>query len=95
MHPLPEFPGSTRDITLKLTNKISYMDISKAIEDLKISILKKVECIDIFSNESIGKNNQNVTLRFTYRSDEKTLDAETIESYHQKVTQALRCFELT
>jgi len=89
MHPLPQYPGSTRDLTLTLEKVVSYQTILKKIESLQSSLLKGVEFIGLYTNEQMGHNKQNITLRFTYRSDEKTVDFESVESAHQIVVKAL------
>jgi phenylalanyl-tRNA synthetase beta chain len=89
MTKLSEFPSSTRDVTLTLNKITTYSKLLTTIESVHLNILKQVECLDIFTSAALGSHHHNLTLRFTYRSDEKTLDFETIEKGHQEIMQAL------
>jgi phenylalanyl-tRNA synthetase beta chain len=89
MHKLSEFPSSTRDVTLTINKITPYSHILQAIESVQLPILKQVECIDIFTSNALGSHKQNITLRMTYRSDEKTLDFETVEKGHQSILKAI------
>lgn len=89
MQRLSEFPGSTRDITLTLNKVISYEKIMKTIKELNINILQDIECLNIFNSETLGSHKHNITIRLTYRSEEKTLDFETVEKAHKRVYEAV------
>ncbi len=86
MDPLPQFPGSARDWTLTLPDSVPHNAVVEAITKTPSKILRKVELIDIYRSEKIGKDKKNVTLRLTYRSDTKTLAQEAVEKEHQRIT---------
>jgi phenylalanyl-tRNA synthetase beta chain len=86
---LPQFPGSTRDLTLTLEKSISYQKVLDSIHAENQPLLKDVEFIGLYTSEQIGARHQNVTLRFTYRSDDKTLDFDTVENAHGQLVKAL------
>lgn len=89
MQQLPEYPSSSRDITLTLNKVVSYEKVLQAIQTVQLPILKKVECIDLFNSDDLGPHHHNLTLRMTYRSDTKTLDYETVEKGHQAIVSTL------
>lgn len=89
MTKLAEFPSSTRDVTLTLNKTTSYSELLNAAQMVNLSILKQIDCLDIFNSTALGSKVHNVTFRMTYRSDDKTLDFETVEKGHQAILQAL------
>ncbi len=86
---LPKFPFSQRDCTITIKRKKPAAAILKIIESEECSLLKKIELIDVYVSEEIGLNNKNVTIRFTYRDDNKTIDMQSVENAHQKILKAL------
>lgn len=87
---LPQFPSSERDLTLTMKKSQSLKKVFEKLDRIDVPLLKKSELIDIFEGEKIGADNKNVTFRFTYRNDEKTLDVNEVEKAHEKVVKTLQ-----
>ena len=51
-----------------------------------------MELLDIYTGPNVSSQEKNVTFRFTYRDDAKTLDIESVEQEHAKVTHYLKKF---
>ena len=86
---LPQFPSSQRDLTLTMKKS---QDLSKLFEQLQkrdLPFLKTAQLIDIFEGEKIGPDKKNVTFRFTYRNDNKTIDLLEVDQAHAKVVKSL------
>ncbi|MBP9841687.1 MAG: phenylalanine--tRNA ligase subunit beta [Simkaniaceae bacterium] len=89
MAPLPIYPGSTRDITL-LVDKTTPLDfLLNKIKQTPSQLLKGVELIAIYENPSLGVDKHNLTLRFTYRHDQKTISHEVVEKEHERISNSL------
>ena len=86
---LPQFPSSERDVTISMKKKTPMKTLFDAIEKLSSPLLKDSKLIDIYTGESAGANKMNVTLRFTYRNDTRTLEDEEIQIEHEKVVKAI------
>ena len=87
---LPQFPGSERDLTVTVSEGTSFDMLLRWIEECCQtfsfeSLLKRVELIDVYRSDAIGEGQKNVTLRFYYRDDEKTLEQDVVEAQHTKI----------
>ena len=76
--PLPEYPAVQYDETLVLTK--SFADVQQSAEK-ESDLLESVHVADMYKD--------NVTLTFTYRSNERTLTEEEVKKEHEKVMQAI------
>ncbi len=82
---LPLYPGSERDITLTIEQRVSFQNVLDAIQIKKFPLLENVSLVGIYRNDKIGREFQNMTLRLNYRDLNKTLSKEEVEAEHQRV----------
>lgn len=87
--PLPSLPSVQRDISLLVGRDKSFAEIKKYIEAQEFELLRRVEYVDVYEGKGIGDNERSLTLRFEYRSDERTLLEEEVDAVHQKILDAL------
>jgi phenylalanyl-tRNA synthetase beta chain len=83
------YPGSERDWTITLEEKIPYASLRDAIASVRSSLLTDVLLLDIYRGEGVTEGTKNVTLRLTYRSKKKTLSQEAVEREHGRITSAV------
>lgn len=83
--PISPFPSSERDWTLTSLDELEIGHLIRSIKSIPSRILKDVFLIDIYKSEKIGHANKNVTLRFVYRNDKKTISFEAIEMEHARI----------
>lgn len=76
------YPASNRDWTITLSQSVSSAEIQRAIKDHATPLLENVFLLDLYRNEKLGKDFQNITLRFIYRDQEKTISQEEVEKEH-------------
>jgi phenylalanyl-tRNA synthetase beta chain len=81
---ISKFQSSKRDLSLLVSEDISYKDIRKAINSLKIDELKQFNLIDVYSDDSL-KGSQSITISFVLQSKEKTLVEDEINSVMEKI----------
>lgn len=86
MAPLPVFPNSTRDWTLTVKEEVTYEQLLKMVNSIASKLLEKVILIDIYRSEKLGKGLKNMTLRFIYRDNEKTVSQENVDAEHSTIT---------
>ncbi len=85
--PLPAFPGSERDWTLSLKEELPIEAAFQAIASCKSRLLESFFLLDLYKSEKIGKDRKNATFRFIYRDLNKTIEIETVDREHQRLTQ--------
>ncbi|GAB5411979.1 MAG: phenylalanine--tRNA ligase subunit beta [Chlamydiales bacterium] len=90
MEPLPLYPGVTRDLTLTVKKEQPLEEILKEIHKTPAPLLKSVELLDIYESKELG-DKKNITLRFTYRHDKKTLELKSVEKIHEKIVEGIKC----
>jgi phenylalanyl-tRNA synthetase beta chain len=87
--PLATYPGSERDWTLTVKNELPLDHILTAISSENSLLLEKVYMLDLFQSEKLGSDRKNVTLRFLYRDNEKTISYEAVEKEHLRLTESV------
>ena len=79
------YPSSDRDWTLTIKSTVPFDELKSLIQKEASSLLEELTLIDIYRHEKIGKESQNITLRFVYRDPNKTLEQEAVEKEHQRL----------
>lgn len=90
MAPLPQFPDSDRDLTLTLKKEIPMEKVMKHLREFKSKLLKDFFLLDLYESDKIGADFKNITLRFTYRDDEKTVEQAQVEKEHERLVETLK-----
>ncbi len=83
--PLPIYPSSVRDVSLQIKRRISFAEIKQAIEAENFELLKKIEFVDVYEGKGMSDDERSITVRLEYRSDEKTLLDEEVDTIHSKI----------
>lgn len=86
---IPLFPASDRDLTLSVKEAKPVASLFDAIHALESPLLEHVFLLNLYKSPKIGKDIKNVTLRFRYRDRTKTIDFDTVEREHARITRAL------
>ncbi|MBS0624261.1 MAG: phenylalanine--tRNA ligase subunit beta, partial [Verrucomicrobia bacterium] len=89
MKPLAQFPGSVRDWTVVIDQKIAVQTLIDAVNRGGFSLLEDVSLLDLYRGEHVASNCKSITLRFVYRDHEKTVAQQAVEAEHARVTQAI------
>lgn len=84
-HPLPIYPSITRDVSLLIKRKVSFAEIKNAIEAQNFELLRNLEFVDVYEGKGVAEDSRSLTIRLEYRSDERTLLEEEIESIHGQI----------
>jgi len=87
--PLPVYPSIVRDVSLIIERNVNFAEIKKAIETENFELLRTVEFVDVYEGKGIADNERSITIRFEYRSDERTLLDEEVEKIHASILQNL------
>lgn len=89
MQPLPRYPASERDWTLTLKEETPVQTIVDQIKSVASPLLEEVSLVAVFRSEKLGKENKNVTFHFVYRDKEKTIEQNTVDAEHARITSAV------
>ena len=87
--PLPVYPSIVRDVSLLVKRNLSFAEIQKAIAEQGFELCRKIEFVDIYEGQGVAEDERSMTLRLEYRSDERTLLDEEIDSIHAQILQSL------
>lgn len=86
---IPVYPCSERDLTLTLEDEIPVEDVFQAIQKCSLKYLEKASLKDVYKSDKIGKENKNVTFRFVYRDNKKTIAQEAVDAEHARIVSEL------
>jgi len=84
---LPKYPALLRDLAFVVDKKVSYRDIIRTIYSHN-NYIEEVKLFDVYSGESIGKDNKNLAFRVKYQA-EKTLTAEEVDTIQKGLLEKL------
>ena len=82
---IPTLPSSSRDVTFTVDRKKELTEIFELLNKAPFSELKSSTLQSIYVDEKDPNETKNVTFRFIYRDDSKTLDDNAINSCHEQV----------
>jgi phenylalanyl-tRNA synthetase beta chain len=88
--PLPQFPSSRRDIAMLVAEATTHEAVLQVVKQAKASNLETVELFDVFRGQGIPDGLKSLAYAFTYRSVDKTLTDNDVNSAHAKVVDALK-----
>jgi phenylalanyl-tRNA synthetase beta chain len=87
--PLISFPGSQRDWTITIEDKIPIGSILAIINANSSSLLEKITLLDLYKSSQIGKDRKNITFRLFYRDKTKTIALEAVEKEHSRIIETV------
>ena len=92
VEPLPQFPGSSRDIAMELPITSTNADIEKALSKHHDPLLVSALCFDEFTDptgEKMAADKRSIAYSFGYRSDRGTMKQKEIDAAHDKLRSHL------
>ncbi|MCD6184961.1 MAG: phenylalanine--tRNA ligase subunit beta [Deltaproteobacteria bacterium] len=87
--PVPKFPAVSRDITMIVDKNFESANILENESLLKENLLEKLELLAVFEGEPIPTDKKSISFRITYRSAQGTLEDNTINKIHKKLSDNL------
>jgi phenylalanyl-tRNA synthetase beta chain len=87
--PLPVYPSIVRDVSLLVKRNLSFAEIKKAIAEQGFELCRKIEFVDVYQGQGVAEDERSITVRLEYRSDERTLLDEEVDSIHTQILQNL------
>jgi phenylalanyl-tRNA synthetase beta chain len=90
--PLPQFPGSSRDIAMELPITTTNTEIEKALAKHNDPLLVSAICFDEFTDptgEKMPSDKRSIAYSFGYRSDKGTMKQKEIDAAHERLRSHL------
>lgn len=87
---VPKFPAVQRDLALVLDRTVSYQEVKKATEQLKIEALQGFDLFDVFESEKLGANKKSYALSYTFQLQDRTLTDAEVEQGMQQLMGAYK-----
>ncbi len=84
---LPRFPATARDMALILSNTVEAQAVLDFVEGIGQALVEGVEIFDIYVGSPIPEGSKSIGLRFTYRSSERSLTDDEVNSIHETMTR--------
>lgn len=88
INPLPQFPGSNRDIAMELPISTTNAEIEKALAKHSDPLLVSATCFDDFTDptgEKIAADKRSIAYSFGYRSHQGTMKQKEIDAAHDRL----------
>ena len=87
--PVPKYSAVIEDISAIFNQKTLLAEIIAQVKKAGSPLVKKVDVIDIFKDEKIGKDKKSVTLRLTYQRSDRTPTQEEVIIVREKIIDAV------
>ncbi|HEX8287456.1 MAG TPA: phenylalanine--tRNA ligase subunit beta [Pyrinomonadaceae bacterium] len=88
-HPLPKYPSITRDVSLLVKRSVSFAEIRDSVIEQNVEICRNVSFVDVYEGKGVADDERSITIRLEYRSDERTLIDEEVDSVHNQIISSL------
>ncbi len=87
--PLSVYPSVVRDVSLLVKRDVSFAEIKRTVGSGNVELLKKIEFVDLYEGSGVADDKRSITVRLEYRSGERTLLEEEVETVHARILQNL------
>ncbi len=97
-HDIPRFPATTRDIAMLAPLDLAHDRIATTLAGANEPLLSGVELFDVFTDATGAKipaDRKSLAYSLTYRSPERTLTADEVNTAHAKLKERLKSLGVT
>jgi len=88
-HPVPKYPSVERDIAIVLDETIPSSRVQEIVSTFPTDLIEEVSVFDCFQGGNIPAGKKSLAFNFVYRSKERTLRDEEVESLHGSLVKYL------
>lgn len=86
--PVPIYPSVIRDIAFVVGRGVQHASLLSALKNMS-SLIRDVQLFDVYEGEKMETTKKSMAYHIEYRSDEKTLTTEEVDSLHAQVVSLL------
>lgn len=87
---IPKYPAIERDISLLVPLDARMVEITNVVESLGGVLLENMDLIDSYEGGALPGEKQSMTFRLVFRSRERTLSDEEVNTVMEKIAVALK-----
>jgi len=90
---LDRYPAITRDIAMIVPEKLTHVEVLRAIQEPAEPLLESVQLFDLFEIEkgvTATASGKSLAYRLTYRAKNRTLTNEEVTTVHAKIRERLK-----
>lgn len=85
---VPTYPSVIRDIAFIVDRSTSHAALSSTLKNIS-PLIREVKLFDVYEGEKMEKTKKSMAYHIEYRSDEKTLTTEEVDTLHLQVVSLL------
>ena len=89
MTPIPRFPATARDVTLIVDQDLESGRMLEWVKTADQQLIETAYLFDVFTGDPIPAGKKSISFRVIYRSAERTLEDETVNTIHRQLTGQL------
>jgi phenylalanyl-tRNA synthetase beta chain len=82
---LPKFPSVNWDMAIVVPEQVEAGRMVEAIYQSNEPLVERAEIFDIYRGKPMQEGYKSVAIAITYRSNQQTLDDQTVEKVHQRL----------
>lgn len=86
--PLSQYPSIERDIAFVVDHDIEHVSIVQTLKSVD-PLIASVQLFDVYEGKGIEKGKKSMAYRIIYRSDDRTLTAEEVDTIQKKVVPVI------
>jgi phenylalanyl-tRNA synthetase beta chain len=86
---LPRYPALHRHLAVVVSDDTNYEQLARIIAESGKGFIEQVELLDVYKGEQVGEGRSSLTMSMVFRSREKTLTDEQVNSVLDEVKEAL------
>lgn len=87
--PIPQYPGTRRDVSMLLDTATSYTAVETAIRSANQSLIRSVSLQDVYTGDKLPAGKKSYLVSVELRDDTKTLGDDTVDKVMARVFQLL------
>ncbi len=87
--PLPKYPAIVRDVSLLIKRSMTFAEVRDAIGEMQVELCRSIEFVDVYEGKGMADDKHSLTIRLEYRSPERTLIDEEVDTVHAGILQSL------
>lgn len=87
--PIPRFPAIERDLSIVVSETVSWDDIVKVIKEKAPGELEGIDFVEIYRGKGIAASQKSVTLSLRFRDQDGTLKHETVDGFQAAIVAGL------
>jgi phenylalanyl-tRNA synthetase beta chain len=88
--PLPQYPGSERDLALLVPAGVTVADVGRVISAKGGEDLESVDVFDVYEGEALGDELRSIAFRLRFRSPKRTLKDKEVDRHVASVLKRLQ-----